>query len=170
MSDFTFEVKDLHGTRRFGQTLGSLLRTEQIIALVGPLGSGKTTLVKAVAIGAGVENERVVNSPTFVLVNEYEATRRDHPLHLYHIDVYRLRGSTDLEALGFDEMCTFGAVLIEWAERVEDVLPPDRLHVEIIPLDEQGRRFTCRATGPRSIKLLDELKKQQSECSDDSIS
>jgi tRNA threonylcarbamoyladenosine biosynthesis protein TsaE len=158
MNEFTFEVNNLAETAKFGRNLGALLHAEQVVALVGPLGSGKTTLVKSVADGAGVEDERLVNSPTFVLVNEYEATQRDEPLHLYHIDVYRLRGSEDLEALGFEEMYAFGAVLIEWAERVEDVLPADRLHIEIMPLGEDDRRFLCRATGPQSGQLLEDLK------------
>ncbi len=152
--EIVFEMRDLSDTQDWGRRLGSRLTTGLVIALIGPLGSGKTTLVKSVAAGAGVADARAVNSPTFVLVNEYEAARADETLHIYHIDTYRLRGSGDLEALGFEEMRERGAVLIEWADRVLDVLPEDRLTVRIEPIGEYRRRFICQAGGPRAGDLL----------------
>ena len=116
-------------TERFGRRLGAALRAGDLLALVGPLGSGKTTLVRYVAAGAGVADLRQVNSPTFVIVNEYDAATAGGPLRLYHVDAYRLRGGEDLAALGFDEMLARGAVLVEWADRVSDILPSARLTI-----------------------------------------
>ncbi|GMV97405.1 MAG: tRNA (adenosine(37)-N6)-threonylcarbamoyltransferase complex ATPase subunit type 1 TsaE [Phycisphaerae bacterium] len=147
----------LEATHALGRRLGATLAAGDVVALVGPLGSGKTATVRGVAEGAGVADPRDVNSPTFVIVNEYDAAARMPPLRLYHIDAYRLRHAGDLEALGFDEMVADGAVLIEWADRVADLLPPDRLTLVLEPVDEHRRRFHGSAGGPRSRALLDRI-------------
>jgi tRNA threonylcarbamoyladenosine biosynthesis protein TsaE len=147
------ESDSLDATHQIGRRLGAALSTGDVVALVGPLGSGKTALVRGIAEGAGVADPRDVNSPTFVIVNEYETPS----LRLYHVDTYRLRHSGDLEALGFDEMLAQGVLLIEWADRVEDVLPADRLTLNLEPVDDHRRRFDCTAGGPRSASLLSAL-------------
>jgi tRNA threonylcarbamoyladenosine biosynthesis protein TsaE len=154
ISPFTIECDDMEATHELGRRLGAALRSGDVVALVGPLGAGKTTLVKGIAAGAGVPDLRQVNSPTFVIVNEYEAVRRPEPLHVYHIDVYRLRGSDDLDAIGFDEMCREGAVVVEWADRVADLLPEDHLTVRIDPLSDTRRRFVFSASGAGSGRLV----------------
>ncbi|MBI4581164.1 MAG: tRNA (adenosine(37)-N6)-threonylcarbamoyltransferase complex ATPase subunit type 1 TsaE [Planctomycetes bacterium] len=150
----TIDCDSVEATRRVGRRLGSHLRVGDVVALVGPLGSGKTTLVKGVAAGAGVSDLRQVNSPTFVIVNEYDAAGRPDALHIYHIDVYRLRGSDDLDAIGFDEMCRHGAVVVEWADRVVDLLPDDRLTIEIEPTADTRRRLTFIPGGPNARRLM----------------
>jgi tRNA threonylcarbamoyladenosine biosynthesis protein TsaE len=155
MNERTIDVAGLDVTQRIGRRLGAALRIGDVVALIGPLGSGKTTLVKGVAAGAGVADSRQVNSPTFVIVNEYETSLSPTP-RLFHIDAYRLRGGGDLELLGFEEMLSFGAVLIEWADRVADVLPADRLTITIEPVDENRRQFHCTAGGSAGY-LLDKL-------------
>jgi len=151
------EVNDAAGTDRLGRCLGAALRRGDVVALVGPLGVGKTTLVRSMAAGAGVPDPRAVNSPTFVIVNEYLGQVAGEKLRIYHADSYRLRDGRDLEALGFDEMCALGAVLIEWADRVEEILPPDRLTVRIEPVGQTARRFHLQAGGAaeRLLKPLD---------------
>jgi len=145
----------LETTHQIGRQLGAALSCGHVVALIGPLGAGKTTLVKGVADGAGVADLRQVNSPTFVIVNEYEAGSVETHLRIYHIDAYRLLGAQDLEALGFDEMCTQGAAILEWADRVESLLPADRLNIEIVAIDDCKRHLTCIAGGRDSEYLLD---------------
>lgn len=147
MTEQILHIADVDVTRQIGRQLGAVLRVGDLVALIGPLGSGKTTLVKGVAEGAGVADPRQVNSPTFVIVNEYKTSLSPAPW-LYHIDAYRLRGGDDLESLGFGEMLEHGAVLIEWADRVSEVLAAGRLNIVIEPIDEKQRRFACSATGP----------------------
>ncbi len=150
----TLDSDSLETTHAIGRRLGAALTAGDVVALVGPLGSGKTALVRGIAQGAGVGDPREVNSPTFVIINEYEANPAGPPLRLYHVDTYRLRHAGDLDALGFDEMLAAGAVLIEWADRVEDLLPPDRLTVVLEPVDDNHRRLHCTAGGARSESLL----------------
>lgn len=141
-------------TLALGARIGERLTPNSVIALIGTLGSGKTHLVKGVARGNQTPRDTAVNSPTFVIVNEYPGV-----LPLFHIDAYRLSGWAELDALGFDEMCrSNGAVLIEWADRVMDALPPDHLTIEIDIVGESSRRFQFTANGDRSSALIDDIE------------
>jgi tRNA threonylcarbamoyladenosine biosynthesis protein TsaE len=105
-------------TIELGHRLGSQLKGGEVIGISGPLGSGKTHLIKGIAAGAGAENSRQVNSPTFVIVNEYAGR-----LDIYHVDAYRLNSIAEFEMLGFDDYCRpQSVVLIEWADKVESAL------------------------------------------------
>ncbi len=105
-------------TIEFGHKLGSRLKGGEVIALCGPLGSGKTHLIKGIAAGAAGTEQTHVNSPTFVIVNEYTGR-----LDIYHIDAYRLDTVSEFEALGFDDFCyEHSVVLIEWADKIEAAL------------------------------------------------
>src|SRR5215510_12331888 len=95
MEKHSFEVPDLAATEQFGRRLGQLLFPGAVVALVGPLGAGKTHLTRAVAEGLGIADSRVVSSPTFVLIQEYQAR-----LPICHFDAYRLRGEGDFFDLG----------------------------------------------------------------------
>ena len=158
MSTLSLTSDGVAATLEVGRHLGAGLACGHVIALVGPLGSGKTMLVKGIARGANVADLRQVNSPTFVIVNEYDGAPAGEILRIYHVDTYRLRGSNDLEALGFDEMCTQGAVVVEWADRVPELLPADRLTLQIIVEDDCRRRFIASAGGPASATLLMPLR------------
>src|SRR5215467_7562866 len=94
----TLEIADLNATTLFGRRLGSLLFPGAVVALVGPLGAGKTHLVRAVAEGLGLADSRIVTSPTFVLIQEYAGR-----LPIYHFDAYRLRSSQEFVELGAHE-------------------------------------------------------------------
>ena len=145
----TLVSESVADTLAIGRRLGAALAAGDVIALVGPLGAGKTHLTKGIAEGAGVADAREVNSPTFVLVNEYAAR-----LPIYHVDAYRLSGEEELAALGFAEMCSgAGAVIVEWADRVPGVLPADHLHITIHVADAERREFAIAATGQQSIRL-----------------
>ncbi len=110
----TIDLPDLAATEAFGRRLGGLLFPGAVVALIGPLGAGKTHLVRAVAAGLGVPDPRVVTSPTFVLIQEYAGR-----LPVYHFDAYRLRGENDFSDLGAHEYFEGeGVCLVEWADRV----------------------------------------------------
>ncbi|MBN1807058.1 MAG: tRNA (adenosine(37)-N6)-threonylcarbamoyltransferase complex ATPase subunit type 1 TsaE [Sedimentisphaerales bacterium] len=105
-------------TIEFGRSLGSQLKGGEIIGIRGALGSGKTHLIKGIADGAGAEDCKNVNSPTFVIVNEYTGR-----LDIFHIDAYRLNSIDEFEMLGFDDFCyPDSVVLIEWVDKVESAL------------------------------------------------
>ena len=148
--EVVFESHSVEQTLELGRRLGAALRPGMVVALVGTLGSGKTHFVKGVARGNGTPANVIVNSPTFVIVNEYPGR-----LELQHIDAYRLHGAGELSDIGFEEMVAGeGAVLVEWADRVEEILPDDHLHIDIEVVGETDRQFTFRATGPTAAEIL----------------
>jgi tRNA threonylcarbamoyladenosine biosynthesis protein TsaE len=120
-------------TIELGREIGRGLKGGEVIALVGPLGSGKTYLVKGIALGAGASGAAMeVNSPTFVIVNQYRVR-----VDLFHIDVYRLNSIEEFEMLGFDDLCyPNSVVLIEWADRVEKAL--QNVNYVLIKLSHDG--------------------------------
>jgi len=149
----TFDIPNLEATEAFGRRLGRLLFPGAVVALVGQLGAGKTNLTRAVAEGLGVRNPAAVNSPTFVLIQEYPAR-----LPIYHFDAYRLSGPREFRELGTDEYFHGdGVCLVEWADKVEPALPAEHLRIEIHILDETRRRFEVTATGGRYEELLGRL-------------
>jgi tRNA threonylcarbamoyladenosine biosynthesis protein TsaE len=124
-----------------------------VVALVGELGAGKTHLTRAVAEGLGVKNPAVVNSPTFVLIQEYPAR-----LPIYHFDAYRLRGPHEFAELGVAEYFGGeGVCLVEWADKVEATLPARHLRIDIEILDANRRQFTLTPNGERYERLVSEL-------------
>ncbi len=155
MTTRTIESHSVGATQEIGRRLGAALAVGDVVALVGPLGSGKTTLVKGIAVGAGVRDARQVSSPTFVIVNEYEGGAGAGFLHIYHVDAYRLGGSNELAALGLDEMIAQGAVIIEWADRVADLLPPERLTITLEAVAESDRRLHFAAASATAERLID---------------
>jgi len=149
----TLDIADLAATDAFGRRLGELLFPGAVVALVGPLGAGKTHLTRAVAEGMGVRNPAAVTSPTFVLIQEYPAR-----LPIYHFDAYRLAGPREFADLGVDEyFYGDGVCLVEWADKVEVTLPADHLRIAITVVDENRRRFDLTATGEQYVELLTQL-------------
>ncbi|HEY2910705.1 MAG TPA: tRNA (adenosine(37)-N6)-threonylcarbamoyltransferase complex ATPase subunit type 1 TsaE [Gemmataceae bacterium] len=154
MATCSIPIADLAATEAFGRQLGALLFPGAVIALVGPLGAGKTHLVRAIAEGLGVRNTATVNSPTFVLIQEYAAR-----LPIYHFDAYRLSSPREFAELGASEYFHgSGVCLIEWADRVERVLPAEHLRIAITVVDEQRRRFELSAVGSLYEELLERLE------------
>jgi tRNA threonylcarbamoyladenosine biosynthesis protein TsaE len=152
----TIDVSDLTGTEAFGHRLGGLLFPGAVVALVGPLGAGKTHLTRAIAEGLRVANPAAVNSPTFVLIQEYPG-----PVPVYHFDTYRLSGPREFAELGVEEyFAGDGVCVVEWADKVSGVLPADHLRVEITPTGPTARRFLLSAPGRRSGRVLAGLSPQ----------
>jgi tRNA threonylcarbamoyladenosine biosynthesis protein TsaE len=139
----TLTTNSAAGTRALGRALGEAAGPGTLIALVGPLGAGKTQLAKGVAAGLGVTT--VVNSPTFVLMNEHVGR-----LRLFHADAYRLDDPESAFAAGlFDERQAEGVTVVEWADRLNGWLPPDRIEIDLEPdgAAADHRRVTWRAHG-----------------------
>lgn len=124
-------------TEAIAEELACGLVGGEVIALEGELGAGKTQFVRGLLRGLG-GNPRSVSSPTFVLLNVYDSGR----LKLFHLDAYRVIGAQDFEAIGFAELLEQnGVVVIEWASRVEDLLPKNRLNVSITRIGEHAREI-----------------------------
>ncbi len=138
-------------TEHVGELLGRAAARDDVIALWGELGSGKTTLVRGIARGLGID-EREVTSPTFVIVREHEGGR----LPLFHVDLYRLAPG-DTPSTGWEEALSVrGVTAIEWPDRVDRWLPADRLDVHLTTAGENERHLQLAPTGPRSARLRDE--------------
>lgn len=135
----TVTIKNEEDTRRFGLDLAGKLKAGDIVALIGDLGTGKTTLTKYIAEGLGV-TERIT-SPTFTIVSEHHSGR----LPLYHFDVYRLESGEDMFDIGADEYFDAGGVcIIEWADQVAEVLPDETLCIFIEYGEKEGERvYRC---------------------------
>jgi tRNA threonylcarbamoyladenosine biosynthesis protein TsaE len=118
---------------------------------VGDLGAGKTCLARGVARGLGIDEP--VTSPTFILVAEY-ASAAGFPF--YHADCYRLeQGAAEAQAIGLDELLLDdGVAVVEWAERIEPLLPPDHLRITLAVLDDTRRELTFEPHGVRSTELV----------------
>ena len=134
-------------TRKLAARLGLLLRAGDVVSLTGDLGAGKTTFTQGLAVGLGIPDDVVVNSPTFTILAEHFEGR----VPLYHFDVYRLGGVSDLYDLAFDEYVDgSGVVVVEWADRIRDALPDDTLYVDV-EFDSDSLPFTeGEGVGPDS--------------------
>lgn len=154
MKQWGFQAKDEWDTERLAQALARRLPDRAIVALIGTLGAGKTRFVQALAQAEGVP-EHLAVSPTFVLIHQYPGRRP-----MYHIDAYRISSQEEFWDLGPEEYFEAdGITVIEWADRVLECLPPDRLEIEIEITGPHSRRFSLRAYGQRYEGLLDDLAK-----------
>jgi tRNA threonylcarbamoyladenosine biosynthesis protein TsaE len=141
-------------TRRIGMRLGGALQAGDVICLEGDLGAGKTTFVQGVALGWGSLD--AVSSPTFILVNVY---RRGDEARLFHMDAYRLDSAFEAEELDLDSMLAEGSLLIEWPERIDGLVPGERLWIRLEHIDEEEREMKFKATGKRYDDLLEVIRR-----------
>ncbi len=156
MSDsFEFVSQNVEHTEQLGRTLGQHLTGGDVICLSGDLGAGKTALARG--IGAGWGAQESVTSPTFTLVHEHHRAHDDQIL--YHVDCYRLARASDAWSIGLEEMLYgLNPVVLEWAENVRDMLPPERLWITLTFLDSTRRHIDVTATGERYRALLAALR------------
>ncbi len=146
--EFQFEANNLAETNRLAAALADELQAGDIICLHGPLGAGKTRFVQGVTQALGVTRSWV-NSPTFTLVQEYDAR-----VPISHVDAYRLRDSDEFLELGGEEILNGEqAVFIEWAERITEILPRDRIDIVIEVTGREARRFHVKGTGFGKAKV-----------------
>ena len=148
-------------THGIGRNIGRLAYSGLVIALTGDLGAGKTCLSQGVARGLGIPEEVPVPSPTFTLINPYDAR-----LPLYHVDFYRLGDAEELEVLGFRDLFKPGVVsCIEWADRFPDVFPEEYLTVSLAFLSPSERKVVFEAVGEgeNEVILIEQLKQLYAE-------
>ena len=129
-------------TQAIAANVAATLKPGTCIALDGQLGAGKTQFVRGLVVGLG-GNSRDVSSPTFVLLNIYQTPK----MPVYHLDAYRVAGADDLQAIGFSELLEQqGVVVIEWAGRVESLLPKDCIRINIEVEGESQRSIDIERT------------------------
>lgn len=139
----------VEATEALGEALGPRLQVGDLVGLVGPLGAGKTSLVRGLVRALGAQGR--VASPSFIVARFHPG-----PVPLVHADAYRLESGRDLLEAGLDEWLTEAVVVVEWADRVAEALPADRLTV-VLSMASGGRRIEVSASGLRAAAILDNL-------------
>ena len=140
-------------TERLGERLGRSARPNDVFALWGELGAGKTVLARGTAAGLGIDPTEI-SSPTFIIQREHRGGR----MSMFHIDLYRLEGA-DLTSTGWEESLEAGGVtVIEWPDRAGEALPDDRVDVRLEQIADTKRRVVVAATGRRSAPIVEELR------------
>ena len=154
MESWTVISNSSRKTMGWGRQLGKLVQGGEIIGLVGELGTGKTTLTRGVAAGAGVGKDAWVRSPTFTLINEYQGR-----LPVYHIDLYRIGKAEEMDALNLREyLYSTGVSLIEWFEYLPAGEADEYLEIKMAYAGRTGRELTFVARGGRYERMLAELR------------
>ncbi len=151
---FILEMDSVEKTLEIGKQLSHTLRGGDVLALTGDLGVGKTLLTRGIACGLGIKSGQV-NSPTFTLIQAYEGR-----VPVIHVDLYRLEDPAAISQLGLEDYFTpQNIVLIEWADRYIQALPPDYLYINLEHGNaETTRHMTIQATGPRSTDVVTALR------------
>lgn len=152
MTNFSLISKNSGDTLDVGRIIGENLTGGSVVALTGELGAGKTCLTQGIAKGLGIPEGYYITSPTFTLINEYPGR-----ISLYHMDVYRLSGSRDLEDMGYEEYFSGdGVVVIEWAEKVDDIIPVEAMFVKLEHINGNKRkiRISCKSNISSIIRML----------------
>jgi len=146
----TIITNNIKETKSLGEKIARCLKPGDNVALVGELGSGKTTFTKGIAKGLSIKNPEYVNSPSFVLIREYEGR-----VSLYHFDLYRLERLEDIEYMGIQEyLGGKGVVVIEWAEKLGHLTPNEYLKVDIDIKGKEKRRFRFTPYGKRYSDII----------------
>jgi tRNA threonylcarbamoyladenosine biosynthesis protein TsaE len=157
MDKYEFFSNSPAATLTLGKRIGEQLLPGSLIALTGELGCGKTLLTRGICTGLDVPL-RQVNSPTFVLVNEYRGR-----LPVFHMDLYRLSGIDDGFEIGimdYFSRAAAGVMIIEWAEKMSSLLPPHILRVEFDIISIRKRRIVLSAANEKFNDLFKELKRK----------
>lgn len=141
MKSKIFISKSPEETQKIGEEFAKNLKSGEIIALYGDLGAGKTTFVQGLAKGLGITKR--ITSPTFIIVKRYKLQQNPNISFLYHIDLYRIEGQVNVEELGFDEIIQdpHNIIVIEWAEKMENQLPEERINIYFKHLEENKREI-----------------------------
>lgn len=149
-------------TVAIGRRLGARLGAGDLLLLLAPFGAGKTHLTKGIAAGLGADPDEV-NSPSFVLINEYAAGPEHGRIPIYHADLYRVETAHDLSTVGLEDCYNGdGVCIIEWAEHAAGSLPEERLEIHIVETGPTGRLLRLAAFGGRYRELVAALAADES--------
>jgi tRNA threonylcarbamoyladenosine biosynthesis protein TsaE len=130
-----FETHSDEETRKAGRQIAKWLPAQAVVALVGDLGAGKTTLTQGIAEGRGAARAEDVSSPTFTLIHEF-----GEPVRVYHVDLYRLETAEQARRLGLEDLFDQAAlVVIEWGDKFPELLPADVFHITLASTADEGR-------------------------------
>ena len=150
MEKVVFQTKSTSETIRIGKSIGSLLMSGDVVALVGELGTGKTQFIKGLATGVGVGKPTYISSPSFTLINEYAGK-----VPFYHIDLFRLKSEREAEELGLEEYFKGGGITaIEWADKMPSFLPQEMLWIHMRYTGKQTRSIEMVGKGKRYEQLI----------------
>lgn len=132
------QTNSVEETISLGERIGKLLKTQDVVALYGDLGAGKTVLIKGIMKGMGFKEK--IRSPCFTLINSYT-----NNIKVYHIDLFRIEKKEEIKELDIDDFLREKAILlIEWAERIDHLLPEDKIEIRIEIVEENKRRFKIK--------------------------
>ena len=152
--------KSVNDTLKIGRAIAKNLREGDIVCLFGELASGKTVLAKGIASGLGIKRG-VVISPTFVLLRQYSTAK----MPLYHFDLYRLKTTEDIFALGYEEyFYGEGITVVEWADRLKYLLPKEYLKIKLSIKSDSQRLFEFSALGKHYRELLGKIYEPRPSC------
>ena len=151
-------VNRLQDTEKVGKIMSRHLEKGTVLCLDGDLGVGKTAITQFIAKEFGVKE--YITSPTFNIIKEYEGR-----LPFYHMDVYRIESEDDMYDLGYDEyIYSEGVTVIEWSEKIEGILPENRININITRIDDNRRTMIIEGKGTVYEKITEELKKYENTC------
>ena len=130
----TVQTESVQATEALGERLSKVLKGQEMIAMFGDLGAGKTAFTRGLCAGLGISDG--VSSPTFAIVNAYSGR-----FPVYHFDMYRITSVDDLFATGFYDYLGTGIIIIEWSENIEEELEPDCIRITIKKTDNENERI-----------------------------
>lgn len=150
------ETHDIEDTIKLGNIIGTILKAGDVVALIGQLGSGKTHMVKGIAEGQGIEGRKVVTSPSYVLVKQYEGR-----VPIYHFDAYRLESSEEMFDIDcIDYFWGNGISIVEWADKVIDCLPDEHIKITLKSISQTSRDINVSCKGERYKDFMEEFKEK----------
>jgi len=152
--NYKITTHSVNETKNLGEKIGACLQVGIVLALIGDLGTGKTSFVQGLAIGLEVPNEYYITSPSYTMINEYPGRQP-----LFHVDLYRLEDPVDVEDIGLYDI--FGdnyVVAIEWADKIRQERLPDHVKITFKISDNHSREIYMSAHGINATALLKEIK------------
>ncbi len=158
IKDNTIYVKtnDVEETIKLGSLIGSLLKAGDVVALMGQLGTGKTHMVKGIVEGQGINDGKIVTSPSYVLIKQYKGS-----LPIYHFDAYRMESPDEMYDIGcIDFFWSDGISIIEWADKVIECLPDEIIKITINTINQKSRDIHISYKGKRYKDFMKELERE----------